>query len=74
MILFSATWCRYCKVVKKFLDDNPQITNVTICDVDEDFDTPEANGVKQLPALLRADDQLMVESQDIINYIKEQQV
>ncbi|CAM0048259.1 hypothetical protein VPHD148_0324 [Vibrio phage D148] len=70
MILFTAIWCPHCQKVKKFLDSNPQYT-VEICDVDVDFDTPTAHGVKQLPALLRNDDTLMVESLDIIEYIKD---
>lgn len=70
MILFSAFWCPYCQKVKQFLDDNP-VYNVEICDVDKDWDTPTKHGVKQLPALLRTDGTLMVESDDIIQYIKE---
>lgn len=74
MILFTAGWCPHCQKVKRFLDKAPEITNVRICDVDEDFHTPTTKGVKQLPALWRNDDTLMVESEDIIQYIKEQQV
>lgn len=70
MTLFTATWCKYCQVVKRFLDENPEI-NITICDVDLDQSTPASHGVKQLPALLRDDGTMMVESLDIIEYIKE---
>lgn len=70
MILFTAIWCPHCQKVKKFLTDNPQY-RVDICDVDKDFSTPTQYGVKQLPALVRHDDMLMVESADIIEYIKE---
>lgn len=72
MILFSADWCKYCKVVKKFLDENPDI-QVDIVDVDQDMELPAKHGVKQLPALLKADGDLMVESQDIIEYLKTEQ-
>jgi len=70
MILFSAVWCPHCQKVKQYLEQNPT-SAVSICDVDKDFDTPKFYGVKQLPALLRADGDLMVESLDIIEYIKE---
>ncbi len=72
-VLFTASWCRYCKVVGKFLKDNPQITNVDICDVDVDTSLPAMMGVTQLPALLKLDGTLMVESLDIIQYIKDTQ-
>lgn len=72
MILFTATWCKYCKVVKNFLDKNPEIT-IEICDVDQNMELPAQHGVKQLPALLKDDGELMVESLDIIEYIKGQQ-
>lgn len=72
MILFSAVWCPHCQKVKQFLEANPQY-DVQICDVDKDFDTPKLYGVKQLPALATQDDQytVMVESLDIIEYIKD---
>lgn len=70
MILFSAVWCPHCQKVKQFLEENPQY-EVDICDVDVDFDTPTSHGVKQLPALLKITGTLMVESDDIIEYIKE---
>lgn len=73
MVLFSAVWCKYCIVVKDFLTANPQITNVTICDVDESPELPTELGVAQLPALQKADGTLMVESADIIQHIKDNQ-
>lgn len=72
MVLFTATWCKYCKVVKKFLDENPGI-EIEICDVDKDMNLPAKHGVRQLPALLKDDGSLMEESLDIIEYIKGQQ-
>lgn len=72
MILFSAEWCPHCKRVKKFLEANPQY-EVSICDVDKDFDTPKLYGVKQIPALATNNDkyEVMVESSDIIQFIEE---
>ena len=70
MILFTAEWCPHCTKVKDAIgEDYPE---VSICDVDSDFDTPLKHGVKQLPALLKENGTLMVESNDIIEYIKGQ--
>ena len=72
MILFSAIWCPHCQKVKKFLEENLEYS-VTICDVDSDWDTPKLYGVKQLPALAadEATHSVMVESDDIIQFIKD---
>jgi glutaredoxin 2 len=70
MILFSAIWCPYCQKVKQFLESNPQF-DVKICDVDSDWDTPTSYGVKQLPALATDTHTLLLESDAIIQFIKE---
>lgn len=69
MTLFTATWCKHCQKVKQYLDLND--ISITICDVDKDQELPSKHGVTQLPALLRNDGTLMVESNDIITYIGE---
>ena len=69
MILFTAPWCAYCQVVKKHLDDHPEIEGVTLFNVDDDRDYAKSFGVKTIPALLKDDGTLMTESKDIITYL-----
>ena len=68
MTLFSAKWCAYCQPVKKLIEDNN--LPVRIVDIDEDFETAQAAGVRGIPVIRLEDGTMMRESRDIINMLK----
>ncbi len=67
--LFSAPWCPHCTPVKNYIIEH----NIPIEIVDVDVigrETAKSLGVKQLPSLQILDGSFLVESQEIMKFIK----
>lgn len=63
--------CPFCKKVVKFMKkNNIDLEVLDIADEDHRKDLQELGGMTQVPAL-RKDDDIMYESMDIIDYMKE---
>lgn len=68
--LFSAPWCTYCTPVKMLIETNNLPVN--IIDIDKDFESAQAAGIRGIPALLLEDGTLMTESKNIIAFLQEE--
>lgn len=67
MMLFTATWCNPCRMVKKYLDDKPTLlAEIELIDIDAE---PElAVGIRSIPALV-ANEQIYTGDQ-VLTYLK----
>ena len=52
VILFGASWCQACKLIKPLLE---RVSEVQYVDVDEDVDTTAAYGVRNLPTYINTE-------------------
>lgn len=68
MKLFSAPWCKFCTPVKQKVKELG--LDVEILNIDEDIDAALEHAISQIPALVKDDGSILVESQEIIKYLE----
>ena len=68
--LFSAPWCTYCTPVKTLIETHN--LPVTIIDIDKDFESAQAAGIRGIPALRLEDGSILKESRAIIALLQEE--
>lgn len=66
--LFTAKWCTNCTPVKYYIEDNN--LDITIVDIDENFDKAELYGVKGLPTLVIIDGEVKQPISGAANILK----
>lgn len=69
MLLFTASWCRYCQPLKHLIQDND--INIEIIDIDENPSLAIEEQILQLPTLVFDDGEHMLESENIMKYLRE---
>ncbi|AJF40857.1 hypothetical protein AVV29_gp121 [Vibrio phage phi 3] len=67
MILFMASWCKYCQPVKQLILEKGM--HVDILDIDLNFEAAKKYNIKQIPALVKEDGTVMIESAAIMEYL-----
>lgn len=69
MKLFTASWCKFCKPVKQYIEENG--LDVEIMDIDEEVDQVLEYSITRIPALVMPDGTVIVESEVILSQLKE---